>query len=209
MDPSSEQAHEPLLLFDLGNVVFDIDFARVFARWAEWSGGDAQRIEHAFGQLHEHDAFERGELRPAAFREALRKRLGLRLTDEELDRGWCDLYLDEFPGIDELLTTLGRRARIAAFTNTNAIHEPVWRARYAHVLRHFEAIHCSHHLGARKPEPQAFAQVLGLLGARASDVLFLDDNEANVAGARSCGIRTIHVTSQEAMREGLRRSGWL
>jgi putative hydrolase of the HAD superfamily len=195
------------LLFDLGKVVFDLSFDRVFASWAAGGSAEANALKAAFHTVAEHDRFERGEITPAQFRDAVRMQLALRISDADLDNGWCDLYLDAYPGMEELLGQLSRRARLAAFTNTNAIHEPVWRKRYAHVLARFERIFCSHLIGARKPEPAAYAHVLSQLGARPAEVLFLDDNEANVQGARACGIEAIHVTTLEAMRAELAMRG--
>ncbi|HWD82763.1 MAG TPA: HAD-IA family hydrolase [Kribbella sp.] len=44
-------------------------------------------------------------------------------------------------------------------------------------------------LGLAKPDPAYFRAILGVIGTPASDVLFIDDNEANVAGASSVGLR--------------------
>jgi putative hydrolase of the HAD superfamily len=44
-------------------------------------------------------------------------------------------------------------------------------------------------LGLAKPDPAYFREILGVLGLPASSVLFIDDNEANVAGALSVGLR--------------------
>jgi putative hydrolase of the HAD superfamily len=43
-------------------------------------------------------------------------------------------------------------------------------------------------LGLAKPDPAYFRAILGALEAPASSVLFIDDNESNVVGARSVGL---------------------
>ncbi|MGW1339786.1 HAD family hydrolase [Kribbella sp. NPDC002412] len=43
-------------------------------------------------------------------------------------------------------------------------------------------------LGLAKPDPAYFRAILGTLELPASSVLFIDDNESNVAGARSVGL---------------------
>ncbi|MFI7066538.1 HAD family hydrolase [Kribbella sp. NPDC050124] len=43
-------------------------------------------------------------------------------------------------------------------------------------------------LGLAKPDPAYFRSILGTLEIPASSVLFIDDNESNVAGARSVGL---------------------
>ena len=44
-------------------------------------------------------------------------------------------------------------------------------------------------LGLAKPDPAYFRAILGALGLPASEVLFIDDNQANVDGARSVGLQ--------------------
>ena len=44
---------------------------------------------------------------------------------------------------------------------------------------------------ALKPDPRAYEWALDQLGVSAGDVLFVDDQPANVEAARSCGIETV------------------
>ena len=60
-----------------------------------------------------------------------------------------------------------------------------------------------------KPSPSAYATALAVLGATPADVLFVDDSEANVDGARRVGITTIHFTSAQALHSELARAGLL
>jgi putative hydrolase of the HAD superfamily len=70
----------------------------------------------------------------------------------------------------------------------------------------------SYDLGLAKPDPAYFAEIVRRLDLPAGDVLFLDDNPANVASARSVGLRaeTGHVDDGVAsLLELLRRHGLL
>ncbi|GAA1570080.1 MULTISPECIES: HAD family hydrolase [Kribbella] len=44
-------------------------------------------------------------------------------------------------------------------------------------------------LGLAKPDPAYFREILNTIGVPASEVLFVDDNAANVEGARTVGLR--------------------
>jgi putative hydrolase of the HAD superfamily len=56
----------------------------------------------------------------------------------------------------------------------------------------FDAIVVSCDVGKRKPDPRIFHLMLGMLGGLApEDVLFVDDMEENVAGARRVGMAAI------------------
>jgi putative hydrolase of the HAD superfamily len=52
----------------------------------------------------------------------------------------------------------------------------------------FDVSAYSWEVGAAKPDPEFFHRVVRLIGAPAGEVLFVDDSEANVAGARSAGL---------------------
>jgi epoxide hydrolase-like predicted phosphatase len=50
----------------------------------------------------------------------------------------------------------------------------------------------SHEVGMTKPDPRIYALTCARLGLRAGEVAFLDDLEANVAGARAAGMHGVH-----------------
>lgn len=191
------------LIFDLGKVVFDLSFDQVFYHWATASGQEAEAIKSRFQFDELFDAFERGDVSVAAFRTEIARRLGLRLTDQAFDEGWCALYLDPYEGINELLSNLKTQYRLVALTNTNSIHAQVWKPKYRDSLRYFDKVFSSYELGARKPEGQAYQSVLDYLGTKPERTVFLDDSPANIAGAAKLGIKTILVESPKQMQADL------
>ena len=58
---------------------------------------------------------------------------------------------------------------------------------------YFHRAYYSHLMKKRKPDAEIFEQVLEENGLQANESLFLDDNEANIAGAKALGIKTLHV----------------
>ena len=191
------------IIFDLGKVVFDLSFDRVFQSWATSSGMpfDDIKIKFVFDELFY--KFEKSEISEEQFREVVSRRLGIKLSDEEFDKGWCDLYLDKYSDIDNMLINLKSKYRIIALTNTNSIHNNVWRRKYANTLNHFEKILCSHELATRKPEREIFEIVLDYLNLKPEQTLFLDDNTDNINGAKKIGILTILVTSNAQMKKDI------
>jgi putative hydrolase of the HAD superfamily len=179
-----------VVLFDLGNVVFDVDFKRVFAQWSAASGVPAETLAAGFSADREAGpAFELGAWSPERFHRHCAGRLGLGLDQDAFEAGWNNIFGPPTPGIEHLLAALRPRARLAVFSNTNAVHERAWMRIYAPTLAPFERIFTSHGLGRRKPEPAAFAAVAEALGVAPGEVLFLDDAAANVAGARTAGMK--------------------
>lgn len=191
------------IIFDLGKVVFDLSFERVFQSWATSSGGKFDDIESRFMFDELFDRFERNEVSPAEFRATVTQRLNLKLSDQDFDNGWCDLYLDVYNDMDNLLVGLKRKYKLIGLTNTNAIHSKVWTVKYADTLQHFEKIFSSHELATRKPERKIFEIVLDYLKSKPEQTLFLDDNQDNINGAKEIGINTILVTSNAQMMKDI------
>lgn len=197
------------LIFDLGKVVFDLSFDRVFHAWARTSGKPADELRAAFRFDALFDQFETAAVTPPHFRAELSKRLGITLTDHEFDAGWCALYLAPYPGVEALLARLKKQYQLVALTNTNCIHGLVWQLKYTDTLRHFDRVFSSHELHARKPEAAAYRHVLDYLRVQPAEVVFLDDSPANVEGAAQLGLTTILVTSYDQMSAALCALGLL
>ncbi len=195
------------LIFDLGNVIFQFSFDRSFQYWAKASDKSFEEIKEKFKFDEVFNKFERNEISPAEFRKLISARLEINLSDEEFDKGWCNLYMDVFPGIDELLAHLKNKYRLIALSNTNSIHQKVWKIKYAPTLIHFEKIFSSHELLCRKPEPEIYITVLEHLKIEPGHAIFLDDMPENVAGAAAVGMKTILVRTPAQMKAELEE--WL
>ena len=192
------------IIFDLGKVVFDLSFDRVFSSWAISSKRKMEGIKNKFkfDQLFEN--FEKSELSAEEFRQKI-KTIGLKYNNQDFDNGWCNLYLDTYPDINNLLIQLKSSCRLVALTNTNAIHNTVWPIKYSDTLSHFEKIIISHDMQTRKPERKGYQIVLDYLKCKLEETIFLDDNLDNIQGAKELGINTILVTSTEQMKNDLQK----
>ena len=195
------------LLFDLGNVVFRIDFGRVFARWAEHAGCDAALLRERFSHDESYRRHERGEIDATAYFASLRGSLGIALDDARLLEGWNDLYVEEMPGIRALLARIAPKIPIYGFTNSNSAHAARYLKQFAPALGYFRKVFASYEMGLRKPEAAAFAHIVKEIGVPAERILFFDDTLENVEGARACGLQAVHVTSDDTVSATLARLG--
>ncbi len=193
------------LIFDLGKVVFDVSFERTFEYWSKASGTSVSDIRNTFRFDDIYEEFEVGALTPPQFRKAVSERNNFSLSDEQFDKGWCDLYLDVYPEVVQLIEELKPKYRIVAFTNTNEIHARVWPEKYKETLSNFEKVFSSHELRLRKSDAGIFNVVLNWLDISANEAVFIYDNADNVAGAERMGIRTILAISPEQIIHEVRQ----
>ena len=160
------------LLFDLGGVVIEIDFDRVFSHWALSSNQSLEIIRSKFAFNSNYKRHERGEIVASEYFASLRKSMGINITDEEFIAGWNSLYVGEMPGVSTLLSTVGEKLPIYAFTNSNFTHQRVWSKMFKQVLSLFREVFVSSEIGKRKPEPAAFHAISNDIGVKLENILF-------------------------------------
>ena len=112
--------------------------------------------------------------------------------------GW--LHLDP-EAIGVLREAHERGARLTLLSN--APHELADVVETLPELGFFDAYVFSARIGAAKPDPAAFQAALDVMGAPADEVVFIDDREANVAGARAVGIDARRYTNADVLRADL------
>lgn len=183
------------LVFDFGGVLIEIDFDRVFARWAELAGVEPAAIKQRFDHGVAYQQHERGEIDAAAYFQSLRGTLGIDLSDADFADGWQRVFGAEIAPTVALLPKLAARIPVYLFSNTNPMHYRYWSQRYARALQPIRRHFISCEMGTRKPEHASFEQVSRAIGVPPGRMLFFDDTAANVAGAKAAGVPTVWVRS--------------
>ncbi len=188
------------LIFDLGNVIIDLEYKRAFDLLNSLVPAAQQFKVNEFYRADFHKAYEKGEIDSPAFRKEINSYFGQAWEDGRVDELWNSI-LGKIPKERlELIAQLKDRYRLGVLSNTNAIHiDAVYRMlRDEHGMDSFEPlfdrIFYSHEMGLAKPSTAIYEQMLTELGVKADRVIFFDDLEANVKGAASVGIQAIQVT---------------
>lgn len=195
------------LLFDLGGVIIDIDFERVWARWARDAACHVDAIRRPIGSFEPYLRYECGAISLEDYFGSLRAAMNVTLSDAQLLAGWNEIFVGEMPGIAALLAEMKTRLPLYAFSNTNEAHEAYWSVQFAPVMSHFKKVFVSSTIGLRKPDRPAFDHVVADIGVPAQSVLFFDDTLENVVGARAAGLQAEHVRSTAEIAAALKRYG--
>lgn len=96
-----------------------------------------------------------------------------------------------------------RGLRVAGLSNTDPIHEAVLRSYPAIALLECLVTSCA--IGVLKPDREAYRAAIEILGVPPQSVLFVDDLDANVTGARAAGLHALRFESAAELRRAL---GW-
>ena len=188
------------VIFDLGNVLIDIDYHQSMDLMKSALPTSMHEKVDTCYAAEFHKAYEKGQLSSAEFRQEFRHYFQTNWSDAEVDYYWNSL-LGSIPAHRlDLVRQLKDQYQVGILSNTNEIHiEAVYAQLQAeHNLVNFDPIFdwvfYSHEMGLAKPNQDIYQQLLLELGTTANRVLFFDDLKANVDGAASIGIQAVQVT---------------
>jgi len=199
------------IIFDLGDVILNIDVPIASKSFADLSGREQSEILTIFKENELFRQFETGAMDEPTFRNYVREILNFPdLSDEAIDTAWNSLLLDLPPERVELLKKLAAKYRIFLLSNTSSIHitqvnkilEASTGVKKLEDL--FETVFLSYEIGLMKPDTRIYQEVLDKAGLKAEETLFLDDNADNIRGAAQLGIETIHVQKPVTILEYLK-----
>ncbi len=189
-----------LYIFDLGNVIVDIDFKRVLGVWSNLSGTPLATLSERFTMGQAFEQHERGEIGDEEFADKICAELGVSLSFEQFSAGWQAIFVgqrNEVVDIMQRLRTEGHR--VVVLSNTNSLHCSYWPEQYPQVGESADRIYLSQELGMRKPEANIYRYVLEQEGTTPENTVFFDDNYDNIVGATALGITSIHVVDNKVI----------
>lgn len=192
------------ILFDIGGVLVALDGVPSMAKLL----GVEPRHEalHAMWVASPSVvAHETGRMEAAAFAVNLVAEFGLPITADGFLQEFCDWPTGVLPGAVQLLDEIPDGYRLAALSNTSAVH---WeKIRAMGLVDRFEQTYLSHRIGYLKPDRRAFLTALEGMGLAPSEVLFLDDGLRNVEAAAKLGMQAHLARGPEEARHVLAQYG--
>ncbi|MDX7992123.1 glucose-1-phosphatase [Xenorhabdus littoralis] len=189
-----------LYIFDMGNVIIDIDFKRVLAVWSNLSGTPLATLSPKFSLGETFEKHERGQISDSEFAEMMCDEMEVSLSFEQFAEGWHAIFIDVRQEVIELMNKLREQGhRVVVLSNTNRLHFDYWPVHYPEIAASVDFLYLSQDLGMRKPEPDIFKYVLDKEGVTEDQSIFFDDVLENVEAAKKSGINAIHVAGRNVI----------
>lgn len=166
----------------------------------EWLGPEQGRL----ARDNPVAALERGEIEVPHFEDQLASRLS-RSAGRPVDaRGLLGRMFAQFAHAPAMSALVLRARQHGVLTGllSNSWGNTYPREGWDEM---FDAVVISGEVGMRKPEPEIYAHVLGLLGVRPAETVFVDDLAPNVEAAKRLGIVGLHHTSYDDTASRLER----
>ena len=167
-----------VILFDLGGVLVRLTGVPTMI---EWTPGDLTEPELWEKWLRSEAVrgFESGRIDTREFAHTIIEEFNLNISPAAFLAAFGTWIDGLFDGVEELLSDLRPKYRLATMSNTNAIHWPklTGQMRLGSLIdTHFP----SHQSGLLKPDAAAFEHVVQQLAVSPSHILFFDDNQVSV-----------------------------
>ncbi|TSD67305.1 HAD family phosphatase [Inquilinus sp. KBS0705] len=200
------------IIFDYGNVIFNIDFRKAQQAFEQLGISNAAEFYGHRQQDPIFDKFDRGEVMGPEFIAYIKQKIGNpAITDQQITDAWNSLLLGIPEGNHELLLKLKAKYRTFLLSNINDIH-------YQYIMKYlkeefgfddnehlFEKTYYSHLVGKRKPELHIFEQVLNENNLKPEETLFIDDSPQHLEGATQLGIQTFLMTAPDTLQKFAKR----
>jgi len=186
------------IIFDLGGVILNIDIKRTENALRELGIDNFSQYVRQSHLLSFFKDYEAGKIDDAAFIRAIQSLSRQALKEEAIVNAWNALLLD-FPAERiELLRSLKKKYRLFLLSNTNSIHHRQFQQQlYGQTGNYledlFEKTYYSHTIGLCKPDVAAFRLVINENKLDPAETIFVDDTEANMAGAKEAGLHVAHI----------------
>ena len=206
---SSEALQINAVLFDYGQVLSKGPNSTAWDRMRKMIGASSEVFTRAYWDAR-HD-YDRGTLNGTAYWKDVAKsagHAGLQETDlEELYRTDVDLWTDLNEPMVAWARDLQRRGiRTGILSNigdrmeTGILEKLDWICNFDHCT-------WSHRLNMAKPDLAIYQHAAEALATKPEHILFIDDRQDNIDGARKAGMVAVQYKTHEAFVEELRGMG--
>lgn len=181
------------IIFDLGNVVLDIDLNITFQRFKDLGYAINGDFLNMFQLSPFFKEFEEGLISTNEFVALILQKMPEGISHNQVVDAWNALILDYKTERVETILRLKKTHKVFLLSNTNELHilkcgDTVPLVGSLDKL--FDKVYYSHTMKMSKPNENIFTALLDDAGIVASETLFLDDSPANAAAAQKLGIES-------------------
>ena len=184
------------IVFDLGGVLIDLDAERSIRAFREILG--YEKITELLDLSHQKGIYgemEAGRITADEFRAEVLRESRPGCTPEDVDRAMAGLLVGMDPAKVPLLHALAEKYPIYGLSNNNEISVVLMHRIYDEVgldwKRVFRKEFISSRMKMMKPSREIFDAAAAEIGFPPEEILFVDDSQRNVDGARAAGWQAV------------------
>jgi glucose-1-phosphatase len=184
------------IIFDLGNVLFDIDYDKTIMAFEQLGFRDFKSHFSPYKMDNLFENLETGKITADEFYTSVKAVSNTAVSTEQIKQAWNAMLLQFRLESLAFLKQIAPKYNLYLLSNTNSIHleaveEIFLRETGEKSLNdYFIKAYYSNLIGLRKPDAGAYDFVLQDANIIAEETLFIDDLHTNINGAKPLSIQT-------------------
>lgn len=195
------------IIFDLGGVLLNIDYNKTTTAFKNLGYTDFEKMYSMIKANNVFDNLETGHISESAFYDYMLESANESVSKDEVTNAWNAMLLDFRLESLRFLDHLSAKHQLFLLSNTNQIHKKAFESNLKKQTGHptldvfFTKAYYSNLVGMRKPNEDIFKFVLEDSGIIASETLFIDDLDNNVATAANLGFKIHQLLPGEKIED--------
>jgi putative hydrolase of the HAD superfamily len=191
------------IVFDLGNVLLDFD-PESYLEKLDYSGDLKDKLMREIFKTEEWLQLDRGTISQAeAVKKWQQRNPELKAEIENVMTGWEKILTLKADTAEILKSLAAEDYNLYILSNFHHIAYDYVSSKYD-FFNYFDGQIISADLGMIKPEAEIYEYLLNEFNLNAGETLFIDDSKANIKEALKKGIRVIHFTNADNLKEELK-----
>lgn len=181
----------------------DFDWHKAVQKMARLSPLTQDTLYEILTSSSQAAAYELGNISSENFFRWLKETISFKAPEEHLQLLWSDIFTPILSHI-AVAEALSPRYPLGLISNTNPAHAEYIDSEF-HLFKLFSPRVFSFETGLLKPQRAMFEFAAAQFSVGASEILLIDDLEANAQGARAAGWQAIHYTEDKNLLNELKK----
>ena len=191
------------IIFDLGNVILNIDYQNTIDAFEKIGVPDASIFYSKSSQLNIFNQLETGHISKQNFILEIQKFVP-KASASQIINAWNAILQDLPNERIEILKDIKDKFSIFLLSNTNTIHiekiiDKLGKKKYEEFYNLFDKVYYSHEVKLRKPNADIFKLVIKENCLSIKNTLFIDDSIQHIESAKKIGLKTYHLDGNETI----------
>jgi putative hydrolase of the HAD superfamily len=194
------------VLFDFGGVLAEEGFREGLMAIARAKGLSPEGFFNSAAAAVYDSGYVLGKADESAYWKMVREKTSIDGADEDFRRE----ILERFQ-LRPWIFRIVRRLKASGYVTGILSDQSQWLDdldKQYDFFKEFDVIFNSYHMDKGKKDPALFDEISIKLGAKSSEILFIDDNEGNIERARAKGWNTILYRNKEDFLEQMTEYGF-
>ena len=191
------------VIFDLGDVIVNVDKTEQFEKFAVKSNKSVPYLKKYFDNSYLRKAYGRGELSSRQFYCKTAKELNLKMGFNEFKKAWCNIFTLN-KNVEKLVRDLKRNFKLVLLSNTDELHFEYIKNKFK-IVNDFDEYVLSYIEGCMKPNPLIFWRAIKKSKTAPFNCVYLDDIYGFVFVARLMGVKAFQYKNFKKLVDDLNK----